>query len=460
MNICQPYDRILTGSNTYSILKSGRDAGKSKFLAQLIVIYLFKYLGDILVTRSDFSALETSMFNEILEVIDEEGFNGLVEVRKRPLKIVNKSNGNTVHFKGIGGADLSRTKGFKPNAGKDLTLIVVDETQQLPRQSNLDQALASFRRHLDHKVAKIVLAFNPEPQNSHWMNEYYRLKEMQEDYLCVHTSYKDIAHYLTPLDLKAILDEKKYNESYYRYLYLGETNGLFGAVYHSFDRDIHVITKDELKLLTKTIGVFSVLVGVDGATTRDKTAFVPVIILRNGQAVTSDVLFYDPERWGAISNEQLFPLVEKWFENFKLTNSIGFSTPIHFIVDSASADLRVNLQYNLPKRYKVWAYSQKNIIEMAQKMQDAFSRNILLITQNGGYTNWKNRMFIKGEDPLITQLESVVWDEEGKKFDSRVPNDVTDALTYALSFYLKNPQNIYLPNRISFYERKVVDTNE
>ena len=120
----------------------------------------------------------------------------------------------------------------------------------------------------------------------------------------------------------------------------------------------------------------------------------------------------------------------------------------------------MNLQYNLPKRYKVWAYSQKNIIEMAQKMQDAFSRNILLITQNGGYTNWKNRMFIKGEDPLITQLESVVWDEEGKKFDSRVPNDVTDALTYALSFYLKNPQNIYLPNRISFYERKVVDTNE
>jgi hypothetical protein len=56
--------------------------------------------------------------------------------------------------------------------------------------------------------------------------------------------------------------------------------------------------------------------------------------------------------------------------------------------------------------------------------------------------------------PLVTALESVTWDEKGKGFDDRVPNDDSDALTYALSTYFINPNNIYFPKRLGFYEKQ------
>ncbi len=166
------------------------------------------------------------MFQEIIDVLEEEQLLMFTEQRTRPLKIMNKMNGNIIYFKGVGGADLSRTKGFKTS--KKLSLIMFDELQQLPDQSNLDQALATFRRHLDDEVGRVLMCFNPEPQNSHWTNEYFRINQINSDFLCIWTSYKDIAGILSDVDLEAIETERIVNPSNYKYLYLGETNGLFG----------------------------------------------------------------------------------------------------------------------------------------------------------------------------------------------------------------------------------------
>lgn len=456
--ILKPYDKVLHTDKTYALIKSGRDAGKSKFSAQLTTLNLFQHKLNQLICRASYGDLQDSMFQEILDVLEEEKLLMFTEQRTRPLKIINKLNGNVIYFKGVGGADLSRTKGFKTS--KKLSLIMFDELQQLPDQSNLDQALASFRRHLADN-GKVLMCFNPEPQNSHWCNEYFRINSENPNFLTLWTSYKDIAGVLSTVDLEAIETERLINPSNYKYLYLGETNGLFGGVYHTFNRDYHLLTPKEVDTLIKDIGIHQVLVGVDGATTRDCTSMIPVIILNNGQAIAVETFHHDPTKSGALSNEQIYPYLLEHLELIESKYDLRFrGKQVTLIVDSASADLVLKLQYSLPKRFKVYSYSQKRVIQMAQVMQNAFSKNVLYIKDTGGIYNYISRRFESNYLPLVTQLESVIWDEKGKGFDPMVPNDDTDALTYAVAFYFINPNNLYFPQPQNFYEKLRIDKKE
>lgn len=459
MTILKPYDQILETKKRYVLLKSGRNAGKSKISAQLIVYLLFTLELNILVCRSNYGDLQDSMYQEILDVLTEENLIQFTEQRTRPLKITNKLNGNIIYFKGIGGSDLSRTRGFKTS--KRLSLIMIDELQQLPSQSNLDQALATFRRHLDDEYGKVLMCFNPEPQNAHWANEYYRINEENEAYLTLWTSYKDIIGVLTDVDVEAIELEAIVNPSKYKHMYLGETNGLFGGVYHTFDRDIHLLTERETDKLIKDLGINQILVGVDGATTRDCSAMTPVAILNNGQAICLETFHHDPIQNGALSNDRLFPLLYEHIQKIETQYDLRFrGVPISFIIDSASADLVQKMSYDLPGRYKVFSYSQKKIIQMAQVMQNAFSKNVLYIKDTGGIYNYTTRFFERNNLPIVTALESVIWDEKGKGFDPIVPNDASDALTYAVAFYFLNPNNLYFPQRDNFYEKLRVERSE
>ena len=92
-------------------------------------------------------------------------------------------------------------------------------------------------------------------------------------------------------------------------------------------------------------------------------------------------------------------------------------------------------------------------------MQDAFSKNVVYVLDNDGTYNYLQKRMIK-EHPLVTALESVIWDEAGKGFDPKVPNDTTDALTYALATYYRNPNSQDFPKRAGYYEIFEEETNE
>lgn len=451
MEVLYPYTKLFDKENHKALLKSGRTAGKSTSIFQLITTRFFEYPDlDIIVCRSNYGDLQKSLFSGILKYMSAEGLDKFVDTRTRPLKIISKYGKNVIHFEGVGGSDLERSKGLEPQ--NKVSLIVIDETQQLPKQENLDQALATFRRHLDTETYQIVLAFNPKRQNSHWLNEYFRVRESVPDWLTIHTTYKDIAKKLTDFDVAEIREEMIYNPSNYRYLYLGETEGLFGGVYHSFNRDFHLIKETKVRQMIKEIGIHSVLIGVDGATTRDKTAFIPTVILNNGQGIVLNYFFQDPEKNGALTNERLIPYVERWLYNLHDRWGIPNNKRIEMIFDSASADLRLTCAYRLPSRYVCTSYSQKNVVEMAQIMQNIFSRNTLFILDEPIF-NWMTNRIEYNHNPLVIQLESVIWDEKGKGFDDTIPNDCTDALTYSTAFYFKNPNALYFPRRQDYYER-------
>ena len=458
MKVMDRYKDVFTTDKTYIFLKSGRVAGKSKAGAQLITQYLFERDGDIFVGRAYGSDIQQSIMAEIINVVEELGMMSAIETRTRPLKIINKLNGNKIHFMGIGGADVHRTKGYVPDKPY-WSLIAFDELQQLTKQENLDEAMDTFLRHLDPE-GKVLYMFNPDRRASHWCNEYFRLKEYDDEFLCIYSNYKYIAKVLNTHTLRKIEVTKETNPSEYKHRYLGETEGLFGAVYASFIRDQHLIEKDFAKQLLKKIGLAHFIIGVDPASTKDATALVPILLMRNGQVIVADYFYHDPKQNGVVTNDRITPLIQQWLEDLSKDWKIPYNQPIHMLFDSnaVSQDLMYTLQYRLPSNVEVQTYSQKRIIEMADIMKSAFSRNLLFISDSGGYYNYVTKRFIRGSNPLVTQLETVVWNEAGDGFENKVPNDATDALTYGVAHYLRNKGNMYYPEPRHFY--KPLNTKE
>jgi PBSX family phage terminase large subunit len=433
-------------------MKSGRNAGKTRHSAQLIVLLNNQHKErDIIVTRSSYSDIKGSLFQEILTVIDELGMNKHFKIWTAPMRIKNLITGSYIEFLGLGGSDLSRTRGFKPK--NKLSMLFVDECQQLPGQGNLDQALATFRRHFDTNLMKVIIAFNPEPQSMHWLNEYYRMQKLSNpDYLCIESSYKDIAGVLNYEDIRAIEMERLLNYRNWEYVYMGVTNGLYGSVYHTFDRYKHYIPKEQAKEFIRKVGIHTVIFGTDGATTRDATCITPIFVLMNGRTLVADRFYHDPKKHGALSNEQLMPIIKKYIQDLHEEYNLGYNIPKYFSVDPASADLRVSLTYHFSgNNYNVFPYGKKDILKMANVVQSAFSRNMTLVIDCGGYKNYVTGRFEFNEHPLVNQLESVIWAENGMKFDDTVPNDCTDGLTYGLNLFFNNPDNLYLPDYAEYY---------
>lgn len=457
MDIIKPYDQLYTTDKRYIFMKSGRAAGKSKHSAQYIVKRFFEEDGDMFVGRAYGSDIQQSIYQEILSVIEELHLFKNVETRTRPLKIINKINGNKIHFMGIGGADKHRTKGM--TFSKDLTLIVIDELQQVESEDNLKEAEATLLRKLKPS-GKVIYMFNPERRASHWVNEFFRMSKYNDRFLCIETTYKDIARKLAetaPELLKRIQFEKENNPSEYAHRYLGETEGLFGAVYHSFDREKHLLNKDALIRYVNKVGVYSVLIGGDPASTRDSTALIPALLLRNGQMVIADYFFHDPQKNGTITNAKLWRFIRDWLNEIKEEWGIMPQQKVSMIFDSngASQDLMKTLQENITDtRAQYQVMKQKRIIEMADVMRNAFSKNLILIADTGGYKNFITGQFVWGKNPLVEQLQQVVWNESGDGFDKTVPNDATDALTYATAFYYRNQDNMNFPKQYEFYNPK------
>lgn len=460
MNVLKPYDQIFTTDKPYVFLKSGRLAGKTVAVSQYVVKRFFEEEGDIVVFRSNYADIKKSIMQEILNVIVDMGLYDAIETRQKPLMIINQLNNNYMYFEGIGGADVHRTKGFKPHKG--LTLVVGEELQQVPQHSNLKEALATFVRYY-REDTKTVFMFNPPRIASHWVNEFYRIKEYDEDYLCLHTSYKDIAQMLNKQALREIEIERKVNPSNYKHQFLGLTEGLFGAVYADFNRQKHLINEETARKLMTQVGVHQLLVGVDPASTRDSTALIPIVLLKNGQTVVLNYFYHEPKTFGHVNNERLTPLIIEWLTKDVLERwNLNSMARIDLVFDTngVSNDLRSQLAHKLPRNYYLQAYTQKNIIEMADYMRNALGKNAILILDEGGYYNYTTNHFTYGKHPLVEQLEQVVWDESGTQFERSIPNDCTDALTYGIAFYFRNPANLYFPQTGYFYKTPTIEEGE
>ena len=453
IDVASPYDRIYSTDKTTVMLYSPRISGKSYALGQVVYTYAKAYpTHDIVVTRANYNSLEDSLYNEILDFAESIGQSSFYLPKVSPLRI-NTTAGNTIYFKGIGGADYSRSKGFKGR--KPISLIICDETQQLKDEQSLRQAIATFVRSIDGSIkSKIILAGNPEMVKAHWWNAYCRKYRYAGIYEFIDANYLNIKKYLSDITLQEIENERKFNPLMYKFLYLGELDDLSGGAYGQFKREKHYISVQQWIKETQGLSIEYFIWGGDGAITHDSTGLAPLAVYSNGQAYVLERFYYNPLETGTIlAPSQLASLVIEYVD--KMDEKYGIvenGIPSLFSIDCASADLITQLRYNISGYHEVKPFTKKNIINNNSVVNNCFAKNMVKIVDFGGYNDFYRHRFVPttaDTEPLIYQLESVVW--KNYKLDPAIPNDYTDALTYGINEYFINPNNLNLPIKQGAY---------
>jgi hypothetical protein len=80
---------------------------------------------------------------------------------------------------------------------------------------------------------------------------------------------------------------------------------------------------------------------------------------------------------------------------------------------------------------------------MVAVVQSTISQNVIYVVDYEGTKDYILNKFVKRDNPLAEQLENLIWNEKQNGYDSIVPNDATDAFTYAVNTYFKNPDNLH-----------------
>jgi len=455
IKVAYPYDKLYKTDKNTIIMYSPRISGKSFALGQMVYIYSNQYKRhDIVVTRANYNSLEDSLYNEILAFADDIGQSDYYTALRSPLKIKTK-HGNTIYFKGIGGSDYSRSKGFK-NRNNKISLIICDETQQLKDEQSLLQAKATFVRSLDSAIpSKIVFAGNPEQVKAHWWNAFCRKYRYAGIYEFIDANYLSIYKYLNAITKQEIETERQYNPLMYKFLYLGELDDLAGGAYAQFKRDKHYISIGQWREEIRGQRLCYVIWGGDGAITHDSTGIVPIAVYSNGRAYVLERFYYDPLQTGVILapsqiTDMIIEYVEAMCERYEIYKE-GVGS--YFAIDCAAADLVTQLRYNINGYHTVKGFTQKNVINNNAVVNNCFAKNMLKIVDFGGYNDFYYKRWMPttaDTEPLVYQLEAVTWKD--CKLDPIIPNDYTDALTYGANVYFNNPDNLYLPERKGVYD--------
>lgn len=201
------------------VLYGGRLGGKSNNTGKVSVLtMLANPYSDVVVARVSYGSLADSSYAEIENAINEMGDNIREEfhLKKSPLRIERKNNSGTIYFIGYGGSNTSRTKSFRPK--HKIKVVILEETQELKDEQNLNEALASLRRHYGEKV-KVFILGNPKPQKAHWFSKFIEAKQFDPDWAVFNLTYKDILPFINDYDLREILKTKIVDENYYRWFY-------------------------------------------------------------------------------------------------------------------------------------------------------------------------------------------------------------------------------------------------
>lgn len=463
IEIAEPFRPIFDFKKHFFMLSGGRVSGKTTVTAQLLVALTLMYPEhDIIIGRDSYSSLSTSSYAELIDYIGKIHLEDSFITRQNPLKIRNIKSKCNIYFIGVGGSDKSRTRSF--HTEHRLSALLIEEAQQIKDEESLNQAVASFRRLFDTEIVMVFYLFNPPPANSHWINVMFEMRKNDPDYLCVHSTYLDIVKFINDIDLKEILKMKITDPLNYDWMYLGIPGGGFGMVYPQFKRAKHlkpyleIINKfsnstnqpqlsDEARRLRFSQSIRALIIGGDGAVTHDSTSFIPMLLMDTGQVVIPEIFHHDPKTSGALASSQIVPLVKQWLGFIERKYFVGPNIPIVFEVDCAAADLVRELRYKLPTRYEVFAYDKQTIVEMVGVMQSTFAQNIIQIIDFPSYHDYARNSDIKGQNPLVVALENLVWNEQKTGYDKAIPNDDSDALTYAVNSIFRNPNNLYAISR-------------
>lgn len=385
---------VLENATRYFIVTGGRGSGKSFAINTLLTLLTYEAGHKILFTRYTLRAASISIIPEFIEKLELQNIEQDFHITKD--EIINKQTGSKILFRGIKTSSGDQTANLKSLQG--VTTWVLDEAEELTDETIFDKIDLSIRQK--NKDNRVILILNPTTKENFIYQRWFEARGVKdgsnttkEDTTYVHTTYLDNIENLSESYIKQIEQMKDRRPNRYKHTILGSW----------LDKAEGVIFSNWKVGEFKQVG--KIVFGQDYGFSNDPSTLVKTSIDKDNKIIYVQLCFYQTK----LTTSEIAILNKK------------FAGDNLIVGDSAEPRLINEL-------------SRDNKVVAAIKGQGSITYGISLL---------QDYDLIIEEDSveLIKELNNYCWLEKKSQTPCDNWNHCLDALRYAVSYQLQNPNS-------------------
>ena len=392
LSLSNKYKIFEESDSRYFIVTGGRGSGKSFAINTFLLLLTYEAGHTILFTRYTLRSASISIIPEFIEKIELLKKTDDFVITKD--EVLNKVTKSKILFRGIKTSSGDQTANLKSLQG--ITTWVFDEAEEMTDEDMFDKIDLSVRQKgLDNRV---ILILNPTTKENFIYQRWFEARGVQagsnitkDDTTYIHTTYLDNIENLSQSYVEQIERMKERRPSRYKHTILGAW----------LDKAEGVIFTNWKIGKFKQVGknVF----GQDYGFSNDPTTLVQTNIDKENKLIYVKLCFYQPK----LTTSEIATLNSK-FANRDL-----------IVGDSAEPRLISELTRN-------------NNIVAAIKGQGSITYGISLLQDY-------DLIIDEESTDLIKELNNYCWLEKKSQTPVDKFNHAIDALRYAVSYQLQNP---------------------
>ena len=376
----------------YFIVTGGRGSGKSFAVNSVLLLLTYQAGHTILFTRYTLRAASISIIPEFIEKLELLGVIDQFKITKD--EIINKGNGSKIIFRGIKTSSGDQTANLKSLQG--ITTWVMDEAEELNDEDIFDKIDLSVRNKIQEN--RVILILNPTTKEHFIYKRWFEDRGVaagsnitKEDTTYIHTTYLDNIDNLSESYIKQIETMKVRRPNRYKHTIEGAW----------LDKAEGVIFTDW------SIGEFQqvgkVVFGQDYGFSNDPSTLVKTSIDKENKVIYIQLCFYQTK----LTTSEILQLNKK------------FAADNFIVGDSAEPRLITELSRDC------------NVVP-AIKGQGSITFGISLLQDY-------DLVITEDSTELIKELNNYCWLEKKSQTPVDNFNHAIDALRYAVSYQLQNP---------------------
>ena len=385
---------VLENDTRYFICTGGRGSGKSFAINTLLTLLTYEQGHKILFTRYTLRAASISIIPVFIEKLELQKIQQDFHISKD--EIINKQTGSKILFRGIKTSSGDQTANLKSLQG--VTTWVLDEAEELTDESIFDKIDLSIRQK--DKDNRVILILNPTTKENFIYQRFFEARGVEagsniikDDTTYIHTTYLDNIENLSESYIKQIEQMKERRPNRYKHTILGSwLDKAEGVIYNNW-------SIGEFKQVGK------IVFGQDYGFSNDPSTLIKTSIDKDNKIIYVQQCFYQTK----LTTSEIAVLNKKYAGD-------------NLIVGDSAEPRLIN------------ELSRHNKVVPAIKGQGSITYGISLL---------QDYDLVISEDSveLIKELNNYCWLEKKSQTPCDNWNHCLDALRYAVSYQLQNPNS-------------------
>tara|TARA_R100000654_G_scaffold1579_1_gene5715 strand:+ start:250 stop:1455 length:1206 start_codon:yes stop_codon:yes gene_type:complete len=385
---------VLENDTRYFICTGGRGSGKSFAINTLLTLLTYEQGHKILFTRYTLRAASISIIPEFIEKLELQKIEQDFHITKD--EIINKQTGSKILFRGIKTSSGDQTANLKSLQG--VTTWVLDEAEELTDESIFDKIDLSIRQK--DKDNRVILILNPTTKENFIYQRFFEARGVEagsniikDDTTYIHTTYLDNIENLSESYIKQIEQMKERRPNRYKHTILGSwLDKAEGVIYSNW-------SIGEFKQVGK------IVFGQDYGFSNDPSTLIKTSIDKDNKIIYVQQCFYQTK----LTTSEIAVLNKKYAGD-------------NLIVGDSAEPRLIN------------ELSRHNKVVPAIKGQGSITYGISLLQDY-------DLVITEDSVELIKELNNYCWLEKKSQTPCDNWNHCLDALRYAVSYQLQNPNS-------------------